>query len=173
LELLGRGLKTTRESSKGLSNSTYNMLEDEFVPFEDLADQPPNQLLKTVRLPSTSRPMCLCYTQNGQYLILGMSDGFIEVWNPISASLATDIAYQNDEVFMMHSKEITALFPSKDSLFLASADIGKTVNIWNISTGSILRSFENSHTGTVNCIVFTPEEDQIVTASNDIKVSTP
>ena len=168
--LLGKGLAQLRNEQNQKSGSSYNILEDRFVGFEDLVDQPPNRIVKTVRMPPESRPSALAYTPDGQYLVLGTVDGFLEVWSAASKSLASTITYQNDEVFMMHDCEIVSILPSRDSGFLAVADKNKKVNIWNMEKGTVLKSFEKTHAQSVSAMAFSPNEEQLITAASDIKV---
>jgi WD40 repeat protein len=170
LYLLGKGISQAREEFGSKSGGSYDILQNSFVSFEDKEDMPPNRIAKSLKMPFESRPTALTFTTNGQYMILGMVDGFIEVWSALTKSLATDIGYQNDEVFMMHESEIVLMLSSRDSGFLAVADVSKKVNIWNIQKGTVLKSFEKSHLQSVSAMVFSPSEDQLITAATDIKV---
>jgi WD40 repeat-containing protein SMU1 len=145
-------------------------MTNSFVSFEDLVDQPPNRVVKTVRMPPESRPSAISFTPDGQYFIIGTVDGFLEVWSSSSKCLATSIKYQNDEVFMMHDCEIVHMLPSRDSGYLAVADKNKKVNLWNIEKGTVLKSFEKTHSQSITAMAFSPNEEQLVTAATDIKV---
>jgi WD40 repeat protein len=168
--LLSHGLRRLREERKQVAGEKYNIFEDEFIPFADIADQPPNRIAKTVKLPAESKPTSQVYSSNGRHLFIGTSDGFVEVWSPMTRTLAADIKYQADEVFIMHDHSITALCPTKDSDFLAVADSSRKINIWKVEKGNILLSLSDTHKGTVGVMAFTEEEDHIITAASDIKV---
>ena len=167
--LLGKGLAQLRQENNQ-TTAGYCIMEDRFVEFEDLEDAPPNRVVKTIRMPVESRPTALAFTPNGKYLVLGTFDGFLEVWSASAKSLALDIKYQNDEVFMMHDCEIVQILPSRDSGFLAVADKNKKVNIWNVERGTVLKAFEKTHTHSITAMAFTPNEEQLITAAEDIKV---
>lgn len=170
LYLLGKGIEQARIEAGSKTGGSYDILQNSFVGFEDKEDLPPNRVAKTLKMAFESRPTALTFTTNGQYMIMGMVDGFIEVWSAITRSLATDIGYQNDEVFMMHDCEVILLLSSRDSGFLAAADINKKVNIWNIQKGTVLKSFEKTHQKSISAMAFSPNEDQLITAATDIKV---
>lgn len=68
-------------------------------------------------------------------MITGSKDGVIEVYDPKTLQLASDILYQNDNIFMMHSSCITALKSSSDSDYLASSSIDNLIKVSNIKTG--------------------------------------
>jgi len=164
LFLLGKGLKAVKsENQEQAGDQSYDIFSNDFVSFSDPSDQPPNQITKTVRMAKESRPTAQTFTPNGKYLILGMQDGFIEVWSPKTKSLALDILYQNDDIFMRNEQEVTCLCPNRDSHYLASADVGKKVKVWRIEKGSIVKTFENTHSGSINAMIFTPQEDQLAT----------
>lgn len=168
--LLGKGLAKIKEEQGQKSGSSYKFMDDSFVSFEDLIDQPPNRVVKTVRMPPESRPSAITYTPDGQFLIIGTVDGFLEVWSSSSKSLASSIKYQNDEVFMMHDCEIVYILPSRDSGYIAVADKNKKVNLWNLEKGTVLKSFDKTHSHSISAMVFTPNEEQLITAATDIKV---
>ena len=71
---------------------------------------------------------------------------------------------------MMHDCEVTALCISNDSQFLLSADVSKKVNLFRIDRGTIIKTIETGHHGSIGCMLFSTKEDQIFTASSDIKV---
>ena len=76
------------------------------------------------------------FSPNGQYLVTGTTDGYIEVWDPYTYEHSADIIYQQDEIFMMHDKLITALSISVDSQFLASASEDRMIKVWMMNYGS-------------------------------------
>lgn len=71
--------------------------------------------------------------------------GLIEVWDTLSGRIKTDLAYQAEDSFMIHSTSVLSLVMSRDNELLASGDKDGTVKIWKISTGKCLKKFEKSH----------------------------
>jgi WD40 repeat protein len=76
-----------------------------------------------------------------------------------------------------HHDQVFSIALSKDGKFLASASSDKTVKLWDVSTGKVVRDFANpdfksvfpdepapSHPGWVHSVKFTPDGKQLVTA---------
>ncbi len=76
-----------------------------------------------------------------------------------------------------HRDQVFGLALSKDGKFLASSSSDRTVKLWDVATGKVLRDFQNpdlkpvfpgepapSHPGWVHAVRFTPDGNQLVTA---------
>jgi WD40 repeat-containing protein SMU1 len=94
-------------------------------------------------MPQNCKVETACFSPNGQFLVTGTTDGYIEVWDPFSFKHSSDIPYQKDEIFMMHDKVITGLCVSSDSQFLASASEDKLIKVWMMAKGTCLRKFSD------------------------------
>lgn len=169
-QLLTMGISKARELEKSKPNSEYNIFEDKFISYKDKEDFPPNQISKTLRFPVEEKIECLEFTPNGQYMLTGSKDGVIEVYNPKTMDLATDVLYQNDNVFMMHKSCISALKTSSNSKYLTSASVDNIIKVWNISTGQCLKKIEGSHSPCANVLQFNEGGDQVISACSNIKV---
>lgn len=125
------------------------------------------EVAKVIRFADKSHPECAVFTPNGEYLISGSSDGFIEVWNWKLGQLDPDLDYQNKDQFMIHDTLIVSLAVSRDSEVLASGDKDGHIKIWKISTGECLRKMNNAHEGAVTCITFSMDSTTILSGSFD------
>lgn len=123
-------------------------------------------------------------------LVTGSSDGFIEVWDEDSkyTQLRMDLDYQKKDELMCHyadddddgnnggksssTPSILALAVNSDGTMLASGDDKGSIQIWNLSKGSCLRSFDKVHNGAITCLDFSKdgeESSRILSASQDGK----
>ncbi|GFE53741.1 WD-40 repeat protein [Babesia ovis] len=125
------------------------------------------QVSKIIRFAESSHPECVVFTPNGQYLISGSSDGFIEVWNWRSGQLDLDLEYQKKEQFMLHETLIVSLAVSRDSEILASGDKDGNIKIWKIATGECMKKMDRAHDGAVTCMTFSRDSTCLLTGSFD------
>ncbi|KAK1442059.1 wd40 repeat-containing protein smu1 [Babesia gibsoni] len=125
------------------------------------------EVAKVITFAEKSHPECAIFTPNGQHLISGSSDGFIEVWNWSLGVLDPDLDYQNNDQFMVHETLIVSLAVSRDSEILASGDKDGNIKIWKISTGECMRKMSHSHEGAVTCMTFSMDSTTLLTGSFD------
>eukprot|EP01028_Stygiella_incarcerata_P013403 TRINITY_DN82259_c0_g1_i1.p1 TRINITY_DN82259_c0_g1~~TRINITY_DN82259_c0_g1_i1.p1 ORF type:complete len:581 (-),score=164.99 TRINITY_DN82259_c0_g1_i1:155-1798(-) len=146
-------------------------------------DTPASRLIAETRFEEGSHPCYVVFSPNGEYLVTGSSDGFLEVWDPETGKLREDLVYQgvhgmgdgeeekgddeDDMGLMQHDDAITCLTFSPDSRYLASACAAGTIKVWEILNGKCLVRMDRAHAKGVTSLRFSRDGQRLLSASSD------
>jgi WD40 repeat-containing protein SMU1 len=166
LNLINHGIRWERGRGVPEAGASVDLLTGELI--SQSADEPHvSSLRRVIKLPTGSYPEAVCFTRDGNYLVTGSSDGLIEVYDPTSGKLATDLIYQREGRFMVHASSVSALRFSEDGSKLASGDKDGDIIVWNFSTGVSIRHIPSAHRGGITGLEFTPDGSGILSSSLD------
>eukprot|EP00919_Chromeraceae_sp_WS-2016_P003510 GHVR01008524.1.p1 GENE.GHVR01008524.1~~GHVR01008524.1.p1 ORF type:complete len:455 (-),score=102.96 GHVR01008524.1:94-1458(-) len=166
LGLIGHAIKW--QTARGIlpKGAKVDLFRGTTSATEVVRDELPTTISKSIKLES-SHVECAVFSPDGEFLVTGSSDGFVEVWDVLLCQLREDLQYQADGEFMLHRSPVLALSFSRDGEFIASADQNGDIKVWKLSTGKCQRILEKAHEAAITSITFSRETTHILTSSFD------
>jgi len=169
LSLLGQLLKY--QAKEGVIQSyKYDLFTGKAPQIEDDEELHPKKLDRTLKYGADARIEVAKFSPNGNYLVTGSVDGIIEVLEPSTGKLKTDLAFQAEEKFMIHSDSVVSLNFTKDGEMLASGSKNGQVKVWRIMNGNCLRKYDGAHGESVTSLLFGKDPAHVISAGKEIKV---
>eukprot|EP00467_Chlorarachnion_reptans_P004427 CAMPEP_0114498094 /NCGR_PEP_ID=MMETSP0109-20121206/6689_1 /TAXON_ID=29199 /ORGANISM="Chlorarachnion reptans, Strain CCCM449" /LENGTH=507 /DNA_ID=CAMNT_0001675549 /DNA_START=52 /DNA_END=1572 /DNA_ORIENTATION=+ len=167
LSIISQSLKWQQYLGRLPPGSKYDLFRGKAPTQQQEADAVPKKNIRVIKFGKKSKPNCAAFSPDGQYLVSGSSDGFVEVWNFDTGKLNKSLQYQAEDDIMMHSEAVISVTWSRDSELIATGTAKGQVKIWRVLTGSCVRTFASAHSGGVTSLDFARDSTQLLTSSFD------
>jgi len=169
LSLLGQALKYQQSQGLLAPGVPFDLFRGSRKAYrKDVEEKIPKKAAGSLSLggKGTSAEAVL-FSPDGQSLITGSVDGFIEAWDVETQQLRQDLQHQANGELLMQDGAVQCCCFSRDSDHLATGSQSGQIKIWKLSSGLCLRKFAQAHPLAVTSVSFARDATQVLSTSFD------
>ncbi|VDD89368.1 unnamed protein product [Enterobius vermicularis] len=181
LVLLAQALKWQQHQGLLPPGTQIDLFRGKAAVREQEDERYPTQMARQIRFSMKSYPECAGFTPDGQFLVTGSVDGFIEYYACLLAKILKCLLLVAKTVWKLstgqclrrldsaHSKGITSAQFSKDNAHILSSSYDQVIRVHGLKSGKCLKELRG-HSSFVNDVKYTEDGHFCISASSDATV---
>ncbi len=168
LALLGQALKYQQSQELLPGGVPFDLFRNaRKAAKKDAEEKVPKKAAGDIRSCNQAKVDALVFSPDGQSLVTGGSEGFVEAWDVDTGKLRADLEYQNKGEFMNLEDTVLCTTFSRDGDQIATGSKGGQIKVFKLTTGACVKHFSQAHPQGITSLAFSRDGTQLLSASYD------